>query len=79
METEYLQAIEKHTEGRQGTRGVDTIAQLFTLLVDTMDITPANILGDFFQGRFDRAVDAGELALLIEKRDIIVELTLMAT
>ncbi|MFV0443010.1 MAG: N-6 DNA methylase [Planctomycetaceae bacterium] len=50
MEPEYLQTVERHKEGTKGRRSVDTIAQAFATLVDIMDRTGADILGDVFQG-----------------------------
>lgn len=50
MEQEYLETIEKHKGGRQGKRGVDSLANAFAQLVDAMEKTRADILGDIFQG-----------------------------
>jgi hypothetical protein len=50
MEDEYLQTIERHKEGRKGKRGVDKLAEMFGQLVETMEATRADIIGDLFQG-----------------------------
>ena len=50
MEDAYLKAIERHKLGPQGRRGVDVLARMFANLVDVMDKTQANILGDLFLG-----------------------------
>jgi len=50
MEDEYLQAIDRHKDGSNGKRGVDTLAQMFGNLVAATEETRADILGDLFQG-----------------------------
>lgn len=50
MEEEYLQTIEKHTDGRSGKRGVDTLVEAFAVLVDLTERTREDIIGDLFQG-----------------------------
>lgn len=50
MEEQYMQTVQKHTAGKQGKRGCDSIAQAFGALVDAMEKTRTDILGDIFQG-----------------------------
>ena len=50
MEEEYLQTIERHKAGNKGKRSVDTLAQMFGNLVQIMDETRDDVLGDLFQG-----------------------------
>jgi len=50
MEDEYLQAIERHKEGKKGNRGVDKLAEMFAVMVDITDRTREDIIGDLFQG-----------------------------
>ena len=50
MEEQYLSTVKKHTEGKQGSRGCDSIARAFGVLVDAMEATRNDILGDLFQG-----------------------------
>ena len=42
--------VERHKRGKQGGRGIDLIAQMFGELVNAMDQSEADILGDLFQG-----------------------------
>src|SRR6185436_1496592 len=50
MEEQYLATVKKHTEGKQGSRGCDSIARAFGMLVQAMEETRKDILGDLFQG-----------------------------
>ncbi|MDB4614171.1 N-6 DNA methylase [bacterium] len=50
MEDEYLQTIERHKDGVKGRRGVDKLAEMFATMVDAIDRTRDDILGDLFQG-----------------------------
>ena len=50
MEDEYMAMIQSHTEGDKGIRGVDLMPQMFGQLVEAMEQTRADILGDLFQG-----------------------------
>ena len=50
MEEQYLATVKKHAEGKPGKRGCDSIAQAFGALVDAMEKTRYDILGDLFQG-----------------------------
>jgi hypothetical protein len=50
MEEQYMATVKKHSEGKPGKRGCDSIAQAFGALVDAMEKTRYDILGDLFQG-----------------------------
>lgn len=54
MEGQYMDVVEKHTEGEPGKRGCDSLAQLFGSVVNAMEDDPRegmrDILGDLFQG-----------------------------
>lgn len=50
MEEQYMVTVKKHTAGQQGRRGCDSIAHAFGSLVDAMEKTRKDILGDLFQG-----------------------------
>jgi hypothetical protein len=50
MEDEYMAMVQRHTEGDQGRRGADLMPQMFGQLVNAMEETRADILGDLFQG-----------------------------
>jgi len=50
MEDQYMQTVQKHTEGKRGKRGCDSIAQMFGTLTQLMEETRADVLGDRFQG-----------------------------
>lgn len=51
MEEEYLTTIAKgYDKGGQGRRGIDHIVQAFAHLVDAMETTQQDVLGDIFTG-----------------------------
>ena len=50
MEEQYMATVKKHSEGKKGKRGCDAIAQAFAMLVEAMEKTRQDILGDLFQG-----------------------------
>lgn len=50
MEEEYLATVRKHTDGKPGKRGCDSIAHAFAEMVQAMEETRQDILGDLFQG-----------------------------
>ncbi len=54
MEDQYMDVVEKHTEGGPGKRGCDSLAQLFRSVVNAMEDDPrdgmCDILGDHFLG-----------------------------
>lgn len=50
LEDQYMATVKKHTEGKPGKRGCDSIAQAFSVLIDVMEKTRYDILGDLFQG-----------------------------
>jgi hypothetical protein len=53
MEDEYLATVNKHSAGKKGSRGCDSLAHMFGELVDQMEETRGemkDVLGDLFQG-----------------------------
>ena len=51
MEDEYLSVVRKgYAEGEPGRRGIDSLSKAFATLVQLMEETRADILGDLFQG-----------------------------
>lgn len=50
MEEEYLQTIERHKSGKEGNRSCDKMAHMFGNLIQLMNETRADLLGDLFQG-----------------------------
>jgi len=51
MEDEYLETVAKgYARGEEGRRGIDTITHAFASLVNAMDETGQDILGDIFTG-----------------------------
>lgn len=49
-EAEYLAMVERHKKGKPGQRGIDLISRMFGELVNAMDRSEADILGDLFEG-----------------------------
>ena len=53
MEDQYLEVIQKHSQGKPGKRGVDSLSKLFGQAVAAMEQTRdeiQDVLGDLFQG-----------------------------
>jgi hypothetical protein len=53
MEEQYLAVVQKHTDGKPGRRGVDSLAALYGQAVAAMEQTRdemKDVLGDLFQG-----------------------------
>jgi hypothetical protein len=50
MEEQYMATVKKHAEGKPGKRGCDSISHAFGALVNVMEETRKDILGDLFQG-----------------------------
>ncbi len=51
MEDEYLETISRgYTRGPQGRRGIDTLKVAFHRMIDAMQQTGQDVLGDLFQG-----------------------------
>lgn len=50
MEEQYMATVKRHTEGKAGKRGCDSISHAFGALVNVMEETRKDILGDLFQG-----------------------------
>ena len=75
MEEQYLQVVKKHAEGEQGKRGCDRLAQLFGQLVDTIEETRKDILGDLFQGAITYG-EAGQFYTPETITQLMAEMTL---
>lgn len=56
MEDQYLDVVKSHSRGEKGRRGCDLLARMFGQLVEVMEQTRGDVLGDLFQG----AVTYGE-------------------
>jgi type I restriction-modification system DNA methylase subunit len=50
MEDQYLDAVKRHARGEKGRRGCDLLARMFGELVEAMEQTRSDVLGDLFQG-----------------------------
>lgn len=53
MENEYLAVVSKHSAGKEGSRGCDSLAHMFGALVGQMEETRSemkDVIGDLFQG-----------------------------
>lgn len=50
MEDQYLAVVKRYADGKKGKRGCDSIARMFGELIEAMEQTRADILGDLFQG-----------------------------
>ncbi len=50
MEDQYLDVVNSHSRGEKGRRGCDLLARLFGQLVEAMEQTGGDVLGDLFQG-----------------------------
>lgn len=54
MEQQYLQTIQPYVEGKRGKRPIDLFPVAFGELVNAMEETRADILGDIFEGAITR-------------------------
>lgn len=50
MEDEYLKAVKPYCSGEIGNRAIDALAQAFAALINAMDATRNDYLGDMFCG-----------------------------
>ena len=50
MEPQYMETVQWHTAREWGKRGCDSIFHAFGTLVDAMECTRKDTLGDLFQG-----------------------------
>ena len=73
MEEQYLATVKKHTEGKPGKRGCDSIAHAFGALIHAMEKTRHDILGDLFQG----AITYGEAGQFLTPEPICQVMTAM--
>lgn len=79
MEEEYLQTVQKHTAGKPGKRGCDSISRMFGELVAAMEQDTRDemkdILGDLFQGAITYG-EAGQFLTPIPICNLMAELTI---
>lgn len=66
LEDQYLATVAKHTQGEPGKRGCDSISHAFGALVNGMEQTRSDILGDIFQG----AITYGEAGQFLSPEPI---------
>lgn len=74
MEEQYLNAIQPYTEGQQGKRPIDLFPIALAQLVQSMEETRADILGDVFEG----AITRGQAGLFLTPEpicELMVQLT----
>src|SRR5712691_11433455 len=53
MEDQYMAVVKKHSKGKRGKRGCDSLAELYGRAIDAMEETRGemkDILGDLYQG-----------------------------
>ncbi len=50
MEDQYLDVVKRHARGEKGRRGCDLLSRMFGELVEAMEQTRSDVLGDLFQG-----------------------------
>lgn len=50
MEEQYLAVAKRYSEGQKGKRAIDAIPKAFATLIEGMEETRKDILGDIFQG-----------------------------
>lgn len=50
MEEEYLKTVQPYAEGEKGRRAIDAFPEAFSALVEAMEKTRSDILGDIFEG-----------------------------
>ncbi len=74
MEDQYMATVKKHTGGKPGRRGCDSIAHAFGILVDAMERTRKDILGDLFQG----AISYGEAGQFLTPETVCQAMASMA-
>jgi len=78
MEKQYMQTVAKHTEGKKGKRGCDSIAQMFGEMVNMMEDSRGemkDVLGDLFEG----AITYGEAGQFLTPEPITRMLAKMTT
>lgn len=74
MEELYLKTIEKYTKGEQGKRGVDHIVKAFATLVESMEETQLDVLGDIYMGAVSRG-EKGQFFTPMPVCDLMAEMT----
>lgn len=70
MEEQYLTAVAKHTTGKSGKRGCDSLAELYGSVINAMEQDVheemRDVLGDLFQG----GISHGEHALFLSPEPV---------
>ncbi len=74
MEEEYLAMAERHKARKNGDRGIDRMAALFGKVVEAMEETRRDILGDLFQGAITYG-EAGQFLTPETVCDLIARMT----
>lgn len=74
MEQEYLSVVRRHDAGPKGQRGIDQMARMFGQLVEAMEETRRDILGDLFQGAITYG-EAGQFLTPETVCDLIARMT----
>lgn len=59
LEDEYMEVVQRHSEGQQGRRGIDSVCRFFAELVNGMTESNRDLLGDLFEGSISRG-EAGQ-------------------
>ena len=75
LEQQYMQTVQRHTEGVKGNRGCDSITQLFAELVSIMDDTRKDVIGDLYQG----AITYGEAGQYLTPESLTTLMAQLAT
>lgn len=75
MEGEYLQVVEKHSNGKRGRRGCDKLSELFGRVIAVMEETRQDVLGDLFQGAITYG-EAGQFLTPDSITQLMAEMTL---
>lgn len=75
MEEEYLKTVAKgYGKGKEGKRGIDAVVRGFATLVQAMEETGQDVLGDMFQGGITRG-EAGQFFTPQPIADLMTQLT----
>jgi hypothetical protein len=78
MEEEYLAAMSKgYAKGKDGKRGIDAIVRAFAEMVNVMEETGQDVLGDIFQGGVTYG-ENGQFFTPAQVTTLMAELTIQA-
>ena len=78
MEEQYLAVVKKHSEGKKGRRGCDSIAELYAKSIAAMEETRGemvDILGDLYQGAITYG-EAGQFFTPMSLARVMASLTI---